>query len=336
MNPVTVGELAADTPPLTADARSAARRRLQNAMDEEGRRPVVTLLPRRTAFRLAVAATVAVAAGGSAVVVAASGGDARPGARPAARSPRMALSAAQVLHNAASRTLTDGSPLPIPRDDQYLYTKTLTIRTPLHGGRPPRTWTDESWLSVDGSKPSLRQELGTVHHDPALGPHEVPSFPTQYAQLQKLPTDPDKLLKWLGYGQDAHVTAVRVDGGSASKAPAFDPDSLVYVNACLLMKGPRVMPPGLQAAAFEALAKLPRVTLDHDGVDALGRHGVAVSYPRMSFSLVFDRTTYAYLGLRQTGSTPKRVDGHWKQTDFFTELTAREQAAVVDRIGQHP
>ncbi|WP_406172514.1 hypothetical protein [Streptomyces sp. NBC_00996] len=63
------------------------------------------------------------------------------------------------------------------------------------------------------------------------------------------------------------------------------------------MRGPRVMPPGLQAAAFEAVAKLPRIKIVDDEVDALGRHGIGISYPKMPFGLVFDRDTYAYLGL---------------------------------------
>jgi hypothetical protein len=322
---VSVREVAADTPPLTANARAAARDRLRVAITAESRRPVSTLLPRRTALRVAFAATVAVGVGGAAVVAAERGGT--------TRSPRMeTLSAAQVLHKAAGRTRSGGTELPIPRDDQYIYSKTFTTHTPLKGGKTT-TWTDESWLSVDGSKPSRREELGKVHIDPPLGKHEVPSFPTEYAALKKWPTDPDELLKWLGQGSTVTVVTPK---GSSGPAPTVDPDEVVYSSACELMKGPRVMPPGLQAAAFEALAKLPRIKLDHDGVDALGRHGIGVSYPNVSFSLVFDRSTYDYLGMRQTGSHAEHTGGTWKQVGWYTEITAQEKVGVVDRIGQRP
>lgn len=38
----------------------------------------------------------------------------------------------------------------------------------------------------------------------------------------------------------------------------------------MFLRGPRVPPPGLRAAAFEAIAKMPAVRIDHDHVDALG------------------------------------------------------------------
>ncbi|MFI0717549.1 CU044_5270 family protein [Streptomyces sp. NPDC021224] len=322
-------ELAADPPPLTAAARAAARERLQEAVEGESRAGAGAFLratTRRTAFRLAVAATVAAAVAGTAVVT--SGGGSSPGSPGTSRMAN--VSAAQVLHQAAGRTLA-GAPLPIPRDDQYFYVRTRTTHTPVGGGKT-RAWTDESWLSVDGSRPSRRQELGTVHNDPPLEKNQVVTPPTQYAALQKWPTDPATLFTWLGGDQDnSAVTAV--NGGAQA---ALDPGREVYTQACLLIKGPRVMPPGLQAATFEVLAKLPKIRIDDDGVDALGRHGIAVSYPGTSFSVVFDRTTYDYLGLRQTGTTPKRVKGEWVDGDKYTEMTAQVEVGVVDSIGRRP
>ncbi|MEU1198096.1 CU044_5270 family protein [Streptomyces sp. NPDC005813] len=322
-----VKELEADTPPLTAEARAAARTRLMTAIGRESRGGVALVLPRRTVFRVAVAATVAAAATGTVVVASTDGGN--------PRSPRMTtLSAAQVLHKAADRTRSSGAGLPVPRNDQYFYTKTYITRTPLKGGRT-RTWTDESWMSVDGSRPSRRQEYGKIHNDPPLGEHEVQWPPNEYAKLQKWPTDPDELLKWLGRGRIEVVEPSGPKGGSAAGS-ASDPDMMVFTEACLLMQGPRVMPPGLQAAAFEALAKLPRITVDEDEVDALGRHGVGVSYPHLTFTFVFDRETYDYLGIRLKGSNDKLVDGELRQTDRYFEMRSRQEVGVVDRIGRRP
>lgn len=278
------------------------------------------------------AATVAAGVGGSAVVASTRGGAApsRPGGAPSGSIP--AVSVAEVLHKAADRTRSSGGQLPIPRNDQYFCTRTFTTRTLVDGGRT-RTWTDESWLSVDGSKPSRREELGKVHDDPPLGKHEVPSLPTEYAQWKKWPTDPDTLYRWLGGGSKVVAADPK---GSSSTEPAPDPDSQVYMEACLMLKGPRVMPPGLQAALFEVLAKLHRIKLDDDQVDALGRHGIGVAYPHLSFGLVFDRSTYDYLGLRQWSGELKLIKGKWQQVGGYTEVTALEKVGVVDRIGQRP
>ncbi|MFF4275304.1 CU044_5270 family protein [Streptomyces sp. NPDC001536] len=302
-----VREMEADVAPLTDAARTAARARLRRAIVREGRSGA---LSRRIVLRVAVAGTAAAAVAGGVVV-------ANRGGSETADTPRLTtLSAAQLLRRAADRTRADGAGIPIPRDDQYLYTRTYITRTYVKGGKR-RTWTDESWMSVDGSKPSRRQEYGKVHHDPPLGEHEVMWPPTEYAKLAKWPTDPEKLLKTLNLG-----------GGR--------PGKMAFGQACLLMQGPRVMPPGLQAATFEALARIPGIRIDRRAVDALGRQGVAVSYPEMDFSFIFDPKTYVYLGLRVKGSTGYPVDGKLKHRDWYHEMRAREELGVVDRIGQRP
>ncbi|MGW2723165.1 CU044_5270 family protein [Streptomyces sp. NPDC001492] len=304
-----VRELQADVPALTDEARAAARARLRRAVEAE-RRP--TPLSRRLMIRVAVAGTAAAAVTGGIVVAARDDGG--------TDAPRMTtLSAAQLLHKAAGQSRSAGAGLPIPRNDQYLYTKTYITRTYVKGART-KTWTDESWLSVDGSKPSWREEFGKIHHDPPLGRHEVRWPPTEYAKLAKWPTDPDRLLKLL-----------RWTGKNAPEA-----NSMAFMNACMLMEGPRVMPPGLEAATFEAVAKIPGIRLDYHDVDALGRRGIGVSYPKITFSFVFDPKTYAYLGLRLKGSSPKKVDGEWRQANWYYEMRGLQQVAVVDRIGQRP
>ncbi|MGW4753006.1 CU044_5270 family protein [Streptomyces chartreusis] len=293
-----VRDLAADVPPPTVDARSAARARLRHAIVQEGRpRP----LSRRLMLRVAVAGTAGAALAGGAVY-------ATRGER-GTDSPRMTeLSAAQLLHRAADRSRAEGVRLPVPRNDQYVYTRNFITRTYVEGGRK-KTWTDESWISVDGSRPSRREEYGKVHNDPPLGEHEVAWPPTEYAKLAKWPTDPAKLLKVLRMGR-----------------PGADLEA--FGNACQFFVVPRVMPPGLEAAVFEAVARIPGIRTDHEAVDGLGRPGVAVTYPELTYSFIFDPRTYAYLGLRLTGSNGGR--------DKYREMRSRAEIAVVDRIGQRP
>jgi len=302
-----VRELAADVPPPTDEARSAARVRLRRAVVQEGRPGA--LLSRRLMFRVAVAGTAAAAVAGGVLY-------ATRGERDA-DGPRMAtLSAAELLHRAADRTRADGAGLPIPRNDQYFYTRTHTVRTYTKGGRT-RIWTDESWLSVDGSKPSRREEYGRTYHDPPLADDEVQWPPTEYAKLEKWPTDPEELERWLQKG-----------GGKIGEG--------VFWNACLLMRGPRVMPPGLQAATFEVLAGVRGIRIDREVADELGRRAVSVTYPDADFAFLFDLRTYAYLGLRVRGSSADWDGDDYRRYGWYRETQTQERAAVVDRVGQRP
>ncbi|AZP22131.1 CU044_5270 family protein [Streptomyces aquilus] len=301
-----VRELAADVPPPTDEARSAARARLRRAVVQEGRPGA--LLSRRLMFRVAVAGTAAAAVAGGVVVATRSERD--------PDSPRMAtLSAAEVLHRAADRSRADATGLPVPRGDQYFYTRTRTVRTYDKGGKV-RTWTDESWTSVDGSRPSRRQEYGKVHIDPPLGEDEVRWPPTAYTALAKWPTDPAELLDRLRMG------------GAA--------DEHAFMNAVQLFVVPRAMPPGLEAATFEAVARIPGIRIDRRVVDALGRRGVAVAHPKFDFAFVFEAQGYGFVGLSLKGSTGYLVDGRMKYRDPYDEERARQETGVVDRIGQRP
>ncbi|WP_445284705.1 CU044_5270 family protein [Streptomyces sp. DSM 118148] len=306
----TVRAWDADRPGPSDEARTAARARLEAAMarESDGAVPRAGRLSRRIVLRTAFAGLTATAVG--AVVVALDGGG--------DRRPRLeAVSAADVLRRAADRSRAAGSDLPVPRDDQYFYTRTYISRVPAKGG-PARTWTDESWMSVDGSKPSLRREYGKVHHDPPLGKHEVRWPPTVYSELQKMPTDPDELLARFRGSEDAPAS-----------------DIMIFFDGCMLMMAPRVMPPGLQAGTFGALSKLPRIRLDYADADGFGRSAVGVTYPGASFTFLFDPRTYDYLGLRAKGSSPKKIHGEWRQTDYYYETRTLKDIQVVDRIGQH-
>ncbi|MFI7013729.1 CU044_5270 family protein [Streptomyces sp. NPDC050164] len=310
-----VRELEADVPPLTDRARTDARTRLLHAIDRESRPGRAGSFPRRLVIRTAIAATATAAAATGAVVLTTGGEEKKSG------TPQLASAGAvRLLHRAADRSRLDSANLPVPRNDQYLYTKEITTRTFLRSGKTQR-FTDESWLSVDGSKPSRYSYFGRILDEPPLGEHQVRWPPTEYAKLRKWPTDPDELLAYLRLG--------------ASGSPEADQDA--YLNACLLMRGPRVMPPGLQAAAFEAVAQLPGIELDHDAVDALGRRGIAVSHPGLHFAFIFDPRTYAYLGLRQEGSRGgKWVDGELRGGQKYTDVKGLVAVGVVDRIGRRP
>jgi hypothetical protein len=126
----------------------------------------------------------------------------------------------------------------------------------------------------------------------------IPAF------LPDLPTDADAMLARLNASADA------------------GPDQVVaaFNAACDLVEA-YYLPPATEAALFEALSRLPGVTVQADVADLAGRHGVAVRATGSSTGqvkegeLIFDPTTYAFLG---------------------TDSNAILRRAIVDNPGQLP
>ncbi len=217
--------------------------------------------------------------------------------------------AVAVLDDRISPTRVAGSDPPalgtgIPRGDQFLYTREVLIETQADGVR--ERFVDESWQSVSGMWPSRESERGRTW---TRAPAEHVWPPRSYEELDRLPTDPRALRR-----------SVAGDGG----------DQLAYPYLMMLLRGWRVMPPGLRTATFEAIRRIPGVRVTPGGTDARGRRGLLVSRPgdRMDVRYVVDPSTYEYLGIRDTfvrddGVTVERVSA----------LTGH---GVVDRVGQRP
>jgi hypothetical protein len=92
-----------------------------------------------------------------------------------------------------------------------------------------------------------------------------------------------------------------------------------------------LLPPALRAAFYKVAATIPSVTIIQDAVDAIGRHGIAVSesfgagtVKQGTETLVFDTATYRILGEQL------RISGVPLQSNAIL------QTAFVDRIGQRP
>ena len=94
------------------------------------------------------------------------------------------------------------------------------------------------------------------------------------------------------------------------------------------------LPPAALSALFQALGDVPDLTVAQDAEDAAGRHGVSVGRDAHGFrnELIFDRTTFAYLGsrtiaLEDIGKVKRgTVDGQ----------SAQLRVAIVDRLRQLP
>lgn len=143
--------------------------------------------------------------------------------------------------------------------------------------------------------------------------------PYTYAALARLPTDPSELRR--------AVQKRFGDGGTS--ADAYE---LEYSGLHMLLTGRRLMPPGLQAAAFRALAQIPGVDVVDDAVNLRGRRGIGISRRSTHIGservLILDRETYDYLGTRTIYLS--------NEGEKVVQLTARVKNAIVDRIGERP
>ncbi|MER6210240.1 CU044_5270 family protein [Streptomyces sp. NPDC001642] len=298
----------ADTPPLTDAARARALFRLHQTM--HGPAAPVTV-GRRPLLRMAVAG-VAAAAITTTVLVA---NESTPPTRP--------VSATTVLHGAAAEERRLEKPI-APRDDQFIYTKEIIKETPTKGGRT-RTYVDESWNSVDGSKKSYVSELGRKQWVPVFAPGQGTWPPTRWTELEQLPTDPRKLLITL------RDMGGKPDYSKPMKAADW-PMTQVFVSG--LLRAP-VLPKGLRSAAYEALAAVPGIKVLPHQKDADDRVGIGIQYvgpPGTPWAkggpvLVFDTKTYRYLGMHDRRTAGGTTYAQWSY------VVAN---AVVDRVMQRP
>ncbi|MEU1114969.1 MULTISPECIES: CU044_5270 family protein [unclassified Streptomyces] len=305
----------AGAPPLDDDTRHRARVRLFAAMNE--RPTAVRPSRRRPVLRIAVTGLVAAAVAATFLVAHDGAGD---GHRPRPPAEVTEVAVAKVLNGAAARERKHGQRTVVPRDDQFLYSKRVIEETEQKTGEV-RTYTDEMWDSVDGSKRSLSMELGRVMWEEPMGKGEGVWPPRRWDELKKLPTVPERL-----------VPAIVSMGNSDTPISALTKDDRwqAYFLLGELLKAP-TLPGGLRAAAYEGLALVPGVKTVEGVEDSAGRPGVGIAYPSRFEGryLIFDPKSYAFLGFRD-----ERVSRDGKKT--YTQLSHTVEWAVVDKVRQRP
>ncbi|MER7793034.1 CU044_5270 family protein [Streptomyces sp. NPDC097640] len=219
------------------------------------------------------------------------------------------------------------------RDDQYVYIDSKVAFTTQENGGPAKLdplHRREIWLSVDGLHTGLLREPGRKEnaHQPLEPAPASGKFAydrsTSYRYLQALPTDPDRMLKWI-YG----TVEKRKD---RERSP--DQDAFVLVGDLI---SESLMPPKVSAALYRAAAKIPGVVVVPDAVDAAGRHGVAVArvdsgHSAIREELIFNEKTGEYLGERNVALE----DGDDYRAGQVIGTAAVLKRAVVDRPDQRP
>jgi hypothetical protein len=315
--------------PAERDLPAGRRHILKEHLMTEFRadQPAAQLPRARVSRRLTL--TAAIGGVAAAAVVTASLTGLGGAASPNGRQPQGGahLTAAQLLGKAADAAAH--APAPHVRDNQFSYVSSEDAFGTDDGPAPAHPHKRQVWLSVsDLCVPGLLIENGQrtplddatanveVERHGKLVPSHVPcpqrgglNDPT-YRSLQSLPTDPRALL---------HLIYTEERGAGQS------PGQEAFTTIGDLLRE-SIPPPAISAALYKAAAMIPGVTIVPDAVDAIGRHGVAVSFTfrGVQEEWIFNKNTFQWIGERDF------VHGKLVGKDALL------QRAIVDHAGELP
>ncbi|MFG1823845.1 CU044_5270 family protein [Microbispora bryophytorum] len=321
-----VGRLWADVPEGSDEDLRGARGALLAAARAPRSRAWTLRVP-RTGLRIALAGGVA-AALTAGVLVAEIRPD-RSDSRGVAGLPAAPPANARDLLQRAARTAA-AEPDLRPHPGQYVHLKMRTMSYwSMESGGMQVTGTEERWIPADGTGPWLSRErqIGTARA-PGI------ALPNSPLQLNKEPEDTlteapacvsadtataSRMATW---PLDEAWLRRRIET-EAAKYTAV-PEHLRFWGAVETFVRDSAFRPSLTAALFRIAAEVDGITMVPDAVDAAGRHGIGVTleedYTRTE--LIFDKSTYHYLGERTVATRDK--------TRSFT--TRPLSKAHVDRI----
>lgn len=283
------------------------------------------LLRRRPMLAVAAAVVAAVAVTATAVVadnITDEPGGSSPSVSDVAREGKAdPETAKKVLRRAADR-VRNGPEADTPRDDQFVYTRTVSKETDRKTGKS-RTTRQESWRSVDLSKPSwegIPGESGWT--DPS---EEVAGNWPHYdwTVLKKLPTDPEKLILAVRKPTGAPVKATSLKQVRKPEWADIQFQLEGYATAVPLI------PKDLRAAALDALTIVPGIKAERMK-DAKGDTSLAISSKNALFpesKALFDEESYEYVG-----STGVRKPGK----KIYDDISYLDEYAIVDEAKQQP
>ncbi|MFC4503806.1 MULTISPECIES: CU044_5270 family protein [Streptomyces] len=212
------------------------------------------------------------------------------------------------------------------RDDQFVYVDSKVAVGQAADGRftVSPLHRQELWMSVDGLHDGLGRETGRgdweipVDVRPGGVGWEVSPF---YNHVKTLPTTSDEMWDYL------YDTAPKYSGQERYQA--------MFVLAGDLLSQ-ALLPSEQGAALFRAVARIPGVTVVGNAVDAIGRHGVAITRkdpdnPSRD-EWIFDRKTYEFIGHRSVATE----DFSNVKKGTVIGNTAVLSKAVVDHAGERP
>ena len=250
---------------------------------------------------------------------------------------------------------------PTPRPHQWVYSKELRVED---GG--PKPFTIELWDRVDGKKVARPIDPRRVARAPNVRKEQVDYPALVSARWPRCPDKPERIPPAVGLAHwfpDPAAVPTDPDGLLAAvyrlvEDPACAPIGVgdtVQDRAFMLIDGmlQTVLPAEVRAALYQALAKVPGVTVTHGATDAAGRRGVAFSRAAaiegpgssawLRLEVILDPGTYRYLGARHvvtrdhfTPDTPTGSKGTWNRRGQVLVSRAQLALAVVDAPCQRP
>jgi hypothetical protein len=244
--------------------------------------------------------------------------------------PRPA-SAAVFLERAAATVASRPDNRERPRDDQWVYSKTLVANETLDGDPDdPKTkrgreiYESEGWFRFDGKEAAYREPDGSLDRMPLdLTGHDDRSPVQVWDYHESLPLDTDQLLAAV----HEEVRRIYPDDPEFHHGPGLDFQTASLIGVMLGGGAGTPPSPELQAALYRALAQVPGLRITTGVTDLAGREAVQISaaYKRMSLGLLLDPKSYARLGDAQQLKDGKVYLG-----------TSSLKSGVVDQPGQLP
>lgn len=209
--------------------------------------------------------------------------------------PRVNVAAEQFFRGAATSVAHGATTTPQP--NQFIFGET----------EEPDGIVTETWLSVDGSTSGETRVLsaeGQVVSDHSQGP---PCSLDQYAAtgcfptvgyFATLPTSPLDMVSYL------NATGITDTNGSDASLPGWTANQLG--NAVDFLLTQTYLDPAQQAALYETMALTPGFVKVPSLESAIGASGVGIEWSMNgdTTALIFNPTTYAYLGIRTWAGAP--------------------------------
>jgi hypothetical protein len=247
-------------------------------------------------------------------------------------SPAASAQAADILRRAADAARHQPALSPTP--SQFIYFKSIGTSAAIEDGTRVTMQAElrELWLSVDGTRNGLvrQQPRSPSGLGKPTGPWQNTVVLPDYTQSDNgasvapgpayrpgLPTSAGAMLAYLyrnSHGQNP-------------------PDVQAFITAGDLI-GVSYLRPAALAALFSALEKIPGVSVAYHAINAAGQPGVAVqqTFNGVSYQLIFNPRTYAYIGNRQV--VVSASSGLGVGAILFSNSIL--MLAVVNHAGQFP
>jgi hypothetical protein len=247
----------------------------------------------------------------------------------------------QVLQLAASRVhLAPRSPA---RRDQFIFSESVATFDQLYAGRWALVGRERmlvrEWRPVSGARDGLTEYRladrpdGPWHSEPIVScraGHRLPhACKPEPGDSGGLPTDGDLMYEFLYRST--------YDDISAAYAALIGDDDLAFERAARTLYLGQTSP-AVQAAVFAAMNRIPGMTVRANATDVTGRRGVALARrgPLGTTELIFDPTTYRYLGMNLTIERRALASSDGPSSMRLMTRQAVKRVAIVNNVGDLP